>query len=62
MRTYGRANGSNTADTAMSINNFVLASVAIAAFAAAVFVAARPEPQTVSFAMPMTSPADGARR
>jgi hypothetical protein len=46
----------------MSINNFVLATVAIVAFAAAVFVAARPETQTVSFAMPMTIPADGARR
>jgi hypothetical protein len=46
----------------MSFNNFVLAAVAIVAFAAAVFVAARPETQTVSFAMPMTIPADAARR
>jgi hypothetical protein len=46
----------------MSVNNSVLAFAAILAFAASVYVAARPETQTVSFAMPMTQKVDGARR
>jgi hypothetical protein len=46
----------------MSVNNTVLAFAAILAFAASVYVAARPETQTVSFAMPMTQKIDSPRR
>ena len=45
-----------------SLTNVVLAAVAAFAFAAAIFVAARPETHTISFAMPMKAQADTARR
>jgi hypothetical protein len=46
----------------MAVNNTFLALAAALAFAASVYVAARPETQTVSFAMPMTVQKDSARR
>jgi hypothetical protein len=46
----------------MSVNNTVLALAAALAFAASVYVAARPETQTISFAMPMTQKTDVPRR
>ena len=53
---------SSRTPTAMSTNNTILALAAVIAFAAAVYVAARPETQTVSFAMPMTIQSGGPRR
>lgn len=46
----------------LSTNNAILAIAAVIAFAAAVYVAARPETQTVSFAMPMTIQSGATRR
>jgi hypothetical protein len=46
----------------MSTNNAILAIAAVIAFAAAIYVAARPETQAVSFAMPMTIQSGGQRR
>jgi hypothetical protein len=54
--------GSRPVERAMSVNNTVLAFAAILAFAASVYVAARPETQTVSFAMPMTQKIYSPRR
>ncbi len=48
--------------TTISITNVMLAAIAAAAFAGAIFVAARPETQTISFAMPLAGKADPARR
>jgi hypothetical protein len=54
--------GSIRTERAMSVNNTVLALAAGIAFAAAVYVAARPETQTISFAMPMTQKIEPTKR
>jgi hypothetical protein len=59
--TPPKATSSRT-DPAMSTNNAILAIAAVIAFAAAIYVAARPETQAVSFAMPMTIQSGGQRR